>query len=397
MVTQIRTFRVPTNVLAALLLGAAATSVGAQGATKEKIPARPKLAPAQDTNFAMAYYQYGLEKIRRQPTVAADAFYWATRLAPQWAEPYYARRVALILSEGARAIDYLVGSPSVVKTRKFHVIDSLQYKALARNPFLIQSLDRLLIEEVVYGIGGGEGLFHYGRSRGDLLHNAWAAYTSGKYAKAAEYFGVAIKRYPTATWLHASRAGAFAAQLKYDSAITELSVMLDKRRKEEDKEIVHFYDSKAMIEYSIGVAHSLTGNDQAAREAYERALTEDLAFYTAHAALGDLAVQREDTAQALSEYKIAVELKQDDAALRFGYALALLKASREHEGAMQFAKAIEIEPYFAHPHYYLGRLYDTADIPDEAMLHYAAFVAKAPTVMEERAWVVTRMTELGKK
>ncbi|MBC7789889.1 MAG: hypothetical protein H7Z74_08075 [Anaerolineae bacterium] len=350
-----------------------------------------------DTNFAMAYYQFGLAEVRRQPALAADAFYWASRLTPQWAEPYYARRVALILSEGNLAVDYLFGSPRVAKTTKFRFLDSLQYMALARNPFLIQSLDRLLIEEVVYGVAGSEGLFIYGRSRGDLISNAWSAYTSGQYARAAEYFGTAIRKYPKATWLHASRANAFAAQLKHDSAALELTTMLEKRRKVEDKEIVHFYDSKAMIEYSIGVAHSLNGNAQAARDAYERALTEDLALYMAHAALGDLAMQRTDTAQALSEYALAVELKQDDPALRFGYALALLKARRENEGALQFAKAIEIEPYFAHPHYYLGRLYDAAEMPDQALIHYTAFVAKAPRIMVEREWVVARLADLAKK
>ncbi len=173
--------------------------------------------------------------------------------------------------------------------------------------------------------------------------------------------------------------------------------MLEKRRKIEDEKIVHSYDSKAMAEYSIGVAHSITGNAQAAREAYERALIEDLAFYMAHAALGNLAIERADTAQALSEYKIAVELKPDDAGLRFGYAMVLLKVRREPEAALQFAKSIELEPYYTQPHYYLGRLYDAAEIPDEALMHYTAFIAKAPKVMEERAWVVARRADLGKK
>jgi len=53
--------------------------------------------------------------------------------------------------------------------------------------------------------------------------------------------------------------------------------------------------------------------------------------------------------------------------------LVLLKAGRQPEGAVQFARAIELEPYFAHLHYYLGRLFDAADMLDQAVVHYRAF------------------------
>ena len=55
-----------------------------------------------------------------------------------------------IASHQAAKRDYFTGRPHLIKTRKFQVMDSLLYKAYARNPFLIQNLDRLLLEEVIY-------------------------------------------------------------------------------------------------------------------------------------------------------------------------------------------------------------------------------------------------------
>ena len=61
-------------------------------------PPRPELAAGADTNSANAYYEFGLERLERRPKRAADAFYWACRLEPTWAEPWYAQWVARLLA-----------------------------------------------------------------------------------------------------------------------------------------------------------------------------------------------------------------------------------------------------------------------------------------------------------
>jgi Tfp pilus assembly protein PilF len=163
---------------------------------------------------------------------------------------------------------------------------------------------------------------------------------------------------------------------------------------EKDK-LVHAWESKAMYEYSAGTVHDLRGDPAAARAAYERALSEDLSFYMAHAALADLALRGGDTATALNEYGLAVQIKEDDPALRFGYAMALLKAARPAEAATQFAKATELEPYFAMPYYYLGRLYDNSEMTAEARAQYEAFLARAARMLPEYAWVESRLRALS--
>jgi len=87
-----------TSALAlALLLG---SQLNAQKRKDE--PRRPKLPAGVDTNNAQVYYDLGLEQIQRDPEKAADAFYWATRINPVWADAYYARRCALLLTDKYR-------------------------------------------------------------------------------------------------------------------------------------------------------------------------------------------------------------------------------------------------------------------------------------------------------
>ena len=72
-------------------------------------PKRPALFARADSNEAAAYYSLGLEELRKNPKLAADAFYWAIRLNPLHSEAYYARRVALLLSDKRRAARYYMG------------------------------------------------------------------------------------------------------------------------------------------------------------------------------------------------------------------------------------------------------------------------------------------------
>jgi len=74
-----------------LASGLLALSLAAQN-----IPKRPPLEGA-DTNQAAAYYQYGLSVLQQDPRKAADAFYWAARIDPTWAQPLYAGRIVFLM------------------------------------------------------------------------------------------------------------------------------------------------------------------------------------------------------------------------------------------------------------------------------------------------------------
>src|SRR5947207_9509235 len=84
------------SLVASILVTLPPAALQAQGG---KVPKRPNLEEGADTNFAPAYYEFGMRKIERDPQKAADAFYWATRLDPAWAQPVYARRIALLMAD----------------------------------------------------------------------------------------------------------------------------------------------------------------------------------------------------------------------------------------------------------------------------------------------------------
>lgn len=359
-----------------------------------RTPPRPRLDAGADTNSAQEYYQFGVQQLARRPQVAADAFYWASRLAPPWADPYYARATALVLGDRSRLVRYFAGDESVVMSKEVAFSDSLYYAAYARNPLVVSRLDRHLYDELISQLTRGEVSTMSRARSGDIVWDARKASLQGRYAEALRNWAMAIRRHPDSIVFHVHRSKAFNALAQYDSAVTEMTRAVEKLRTRDENRISRLFESIAMYEHALAFLHVQRGDDSLARDAFQRALMSDLSFYHARAGLADLALRQGDTASAVLEYGQAVALSPEDGGLRAGYAMALVQANRHGEAVTELQRAIELEPWFAQPYYVLGRLFDHAGFTDQAVAQYDAFLARAPRELAERQWVDARLKEL---
>lgn len=366
------------SVLTALVatLALLATASPAESQKKEKLPKRPKLETTSDTNDPRAFYQLGLATITKHPHRAADAFYWAHRLAPYWGDPLYGRGIALLMGNDRRLWGYVVGDRGILKSKEVRLIDSLEALAILRDPFLFQGLDRNVLDQFVYLASNGEqAVANF--SSADPSINAWRAYTNGQFARSADLYARAIERWPKAIGLRAARARSLYHLQQYDLAASELKRLIADWKQKEDKELVRLYESKAMFEYQLAMTYLMAQRIDDAREALGRALLEDLSFYMAHARLGMLALATGDTTTAINELELAVQANGDDGALRYMYGDLLASAGRHEEAVAQLAKASELEPYYAAPHLLLGRCYEKIGKLPEALAAYRAFTERA--------------------
>jgi len=361
---------------------------------QEKLPRRPELPAAADTNDANAYFQYGMMRLVRHPTEAADAFYWATRLSPAWADPYYGRRTALLMARRNMLWGYFTGQRGIVNSRQVRSIDSLAKEALIRNPFYAARFDLLLIEEALRHEYGPTAYLDRMRS-GDAALDAMIAYGDGRYRAAVDLYGQALKRRPREFGYRLPRARAFFHLLELDSAANEMTLLLEEMRKRDDKTLVYFYDSKEVLEYSLGRVYYLLDRNDDARAALGRALEEDLSFYMAHVDLAEIALKQGDTTTALSELSLAVEIRAADAAVRLRDGDALVAAGMLDDAVAQYRAAIEHEPYFAQPYFELARALDLQGNAREAVEQYRAFLARSARNRAEIAAAQERITALA--
>lgn len=371
-------------------------------------PKKKRSAFVTDTNNANALYESGLRAIGRDPSAAADAFYWAARINPAYAEPLYGRRAAILLRD-ASAIRELTTLGKRKPSKELQRLDSLQLRAFSLNPFLFRRFDRLLlvesIRQSVTRSAGGEKIDgaelnyvieQYLGNVGNAEIAAWMAYADGDQATALGLYATAIKRSKNTAGLRVERGRIFAMRGQSDSAIAEFRKALEEMSARENKDLILVYNSKAMIEHSIATLLEGADDVAGAREAYGRALQEDLAFYPAHVRLGLLLMSHGDTTAALSELETATQVAGDEPWVRYSYGYALLSAGEGDAAFEQLNNAIELEPLYARPYATIAELWVARGDAARAIAAYEGFLTRAPANDPQRASATKALEELRK-
>jgi tetratricopeptide (TPR) repeat protein len=374
------------------------------------VPRRPRLAAAADSNDARAYMALAEQKLEDQPREAADAFYWAYQLEPSSANALYGRYAALLTSNPQRLVDYWNGERRVVRSREVLAIDSLYFRALTMNPFLHRVHENQLFRVYMYTIArqgfdraGGVGSV----SEGDVMgwihsfmqHRAasWLlaeeAYASGRHPDALRHYGEAIEDARRGrSWLRADRARLHAHMGNNAGAMADFTQAIQDMRTEDERNLVYLYQSKALLEHSLGSLHERMGDRDAAREAYGRALTEDLAFYPAHVRLGMLALAGGDTTTALGELDLAAQAGEPHVVYTYGAVLAQL--GKLDEAAQQLERVMAMTPHWAEPYFVMGAVRDGQADLGKARAAYEGFLARAARGHRRRATAEARVADL---
>ena len=364
-----------------------AVAAGLASGQPTRQPDRPELPAGADRNDPWTYYRLGQSVLTRDPDKAADAFYWASRLNPVWAEAFYGRRIALLLNDPRRLTRYWRGDKGAI--RETMGIDSLYFYALTLDPFLGPNLDHLILDAVIdqfsreyanrTGASPNEVAYEVQKyiSLGPPESRAVMAYQDGRYDDALSLYAKAIPRSKEKGRLLAERGRLFYQIGQRDSALENLTQALVEMRRADKDDLVFFYRSKALMEQRIGMIERVKGNKAAARDAFGRALQEDLSYFPAHIQLGFLALESADTAAVLSEMDLAVQLKPDAPGIRFQYGYALGTLNKLKEAEVQLKKAIELDPEFAVSHFALAEVYMASGRKPDALKEIQSFLALA--------------------
>jgi tetratricopeptide (TPR) repeat protein len=288
-------------------------------------------------------------------------------------------------------------------------IDSLYYYSLTINPFLYRKLDLrlwrryvdIIAEEIARDNNVSTGEVRYWLDRrlaqGPVSRKAFEAYGEGRFDDALRLYAEAIKQARFKTDYRIERGRLFFQLDRSDSALAELTLALEEERKMDKKDLVYLYNSKEVLEHSIGLVQQRLGNAAAAKEAFGQALQENLSYFPAHVQLGYMALEAKDTATAMSEMDLAVQIRGDDPALRYIYGYSLAASGKYKDAEVQLRKAIELDPVFALPYNGLGEVLDKQSRSGEALAQYRTFLALASKTDLRRQAVEDRVQALASK
>jgi len=383
-------------VLSLVMITLAASVVESQRAPRA--PRRPRLAAGADTNDATAYLNFGHRTLEDNASNAAEAYYWALRLDPGSADALYGLRTATLMRRPSTFARYLEGSSSVVFSREMRANDSLYFRALQIDPFLHPRHQRTMQfvyfrQQIGDGVNQGQIDFYLEDlfNRSSAATRARIAVGDGQFGHALGLYAEAIARSRNPMYLHLERGALNAMQGFNDAAIADYQIGLAELRRRDLKDtVVVFYSSKALHEHSVGLIQLRKGDLDKAREAFGRAMEEDLSFYPSHLALAQLALAARDTATALSEAALAADLAPNEAYVQFRHGELLSQIQQHADAVAPLRKAITLEPYYAAPHLLLGQALERTGDAAGAREAYTKYLALT-TRRDVRRAEVTRL------
>lgn len=214
-------------------------------------------------------------------------------------------------------------------------------------------------------------------STNDHAMAGWLAFSESRFDAALSHYAKAIGKKHQSPDLHDDRATIFYLTQRYDSAASELRRTVDEMKKEEKKEDAVIYRPKALLQYRLAYVFLKSNAADSAKAALMRALEEDLAFYPAHVTLGSLALATGDTAAAVAEMGLAVQLGPNDPFPYMRHADLSIAVGDFEAATTSLTKVVSLEPYFAAPHFQLGRAAEAKKSPSEATEHYKKFLTLA--------------------
>lgn len=411
--------------------GRAALTASPSARDSSAIPGRPRLDSAADSNSAQANYAYGMKMVYDNPEEAVRAFYWASRIDPSSGDALYALWTAKLITMSDAELDAYLDRGQAKRTHGQLALDSLIYRAYEVNPFLFSSIDGALMRRtlqadasrIVPRLTADQRSEFVARRMRAAENQPSIAYSEGRFQAALDAYAFQLeasrlfgemraKKNPNAKEkryaemvkvglayaradMHAKRARIFFQLHQLDSASTEMTAALSAMEAQDSGAAQLLYLSKAIFDQSLGMIHEHDRRFDLAREAYGRALQEDLSYYPAHSRIAQLELENGDTTNALSEMDLAVQLEPGDPTLRCRYAEVLVYARRDAEAAQQLRKAIALDAQYGSPHLLLATIGDLEGYTSDAIDEYQRYVALAARSDPQLPRVKMRLAKLS--
>jgi Flp pilus assembly protein TadD len=347
--------------LLALALLTCATAAAAQ-------TDRPALPAGADPNDWNAYFDRGVQLMssRQDAAQADELFRWAARVDPSRAEPLYARWAAFHIRDPRRFEEYLGDNERVLRDPQVLAADSFAMTAFIRNPFVHRGLAALVYQQLP------------GEWRGDSFTRAYLEYARGHIDVAAQGLQARLRDRPADFAARQALALSLVNLRRYDEARVELDSVLAALRRRDERHVARVYESKAMLLYSIGLLAMVQNRNAEAREVFAQGVLEDASQWYVHRGLAMALMAEGRTAEALAEYRTAVELAGSDPVLLDEYGRTLFVAGQFPAAVEQLAKAVQLAPDWANAWLDLGNARMRAGDNAGAVQAFDGYLARAP-------------------
>ncbi|HEX3073749.1 MAG TPA: tetratricopeptide repeat protein, partial [Ignavibacteriales bacterium] len=115
-----------------------------------------------------------------------------------------------------------------------------------------------------------------------------------------------------------------------------------------------------------------------AKNAFERALTEDFSCYMAHYKLSGIYYEEKNYSEALAELDAAMLVVPNNSIMHYNKAYFLVQLNKLNEAIEDYDKAIELNPHNYRALYNAGFLCEALGDKSKALKYFDLFLKNAP-------------------
>ena len=197
------------------------------------------------------------------------------------------------------------------------------------------------------------------------LHMGWLYVKIEKYNEASHYFFRGLRKLPQSSYGRLGLAMSHQMRENYEEALNEYVKVyrMDNR------------NADALL--GIGICQLHMGRIQQSETALNNSLEANPDNPQAHKVLGDLFLNQEKYAEAISNYRMAIQQQEDFADAHLGLGQTLEAAGQLPEAEDAFQRALFHDPDNAMVLYRLGQIYVQMFIEDRARSYFEMAMDKA--------------------
>ncbi|HEX2983685.1 MAG TPA: tetratricopeptide repeat protein [Ignavibacteriales bacterium] len=356
-----------------------------------------------DPNSEIAYYNLGVGYLSKDKyEEAVPCFEKALKIDEHFAQAYFAIYCAKLASDyGLRQALHDDEPPEEYRKQ----IDSLHYyhqMAVMCNPFFEWKLAYLILAPKPQASSFAHQPIYDLYNM--LFYNGYECLIAGEYAGALNYFDYMIDKVPVndnqedmlkviargdeipyevflaeyKTEARFYRGLTFGIAGDYASAVkdfTPLAGIIDSLNK---GKIMPVYVNPSDIYYMLGSCYLNLGNYAEAKNAFERALTEDFSCYMAHYNLSGIYYEEKNYSEALAELDAALLIVPNNSIMHYNKAYFLVQLNKLNEAIEEYNKAIELNLHNYRALYNAGFLCEALGDKSKALKYFDLFLKNAP-------------------
>jgi tetratricopeptide (TPR) repeat protein len=334
---------------------------------------RDSLDPVAHYNLALGYWskkQWAQVDSELRITLAID---------PRFA-PAYLAQAYLAQANGSAWKEEVMVLGGGWRLHRFTAVDSItkQFDRLYRRAMMIDPLVDIRIAVATEMRGGVI----------DRLDRALYAYNDGKWEEAfqrfgdmigdsADYHGEKSRLYEEILWYHALAAARLA---RYEPAITDLGVLIDRSQRREASDTLYRWPLRTNeYRYTLGFVKQKARDPNGALQLYREALEADIGLYMAQVRMADIYESAGMWNNAVGARRSAVAANPDDPSLLLDLGKTLANAGLWPEAEEPLREAAESNPRDVRILFFLGAVQEKTGKTQEARASLARFIALAPT------------------